>query len=110
MWALALVIVTAKTVGLLVDSDVSVGLEWGITLTGLLACALQFFIGKRVGRRYGDLISAGQALGQKNTILAIWMSYAYLHPLSSIAPGSYVLWQNIFNAWQLYRKERNRKE
>ncbi|MDR0977264.1 MAG: bile acid:sodium symporter [Prevotellaceae bacterium] len=106
MWALALVVVTARTVNLLLNSEATPALEWAIALSGLLICAVQFFVGKRVGRRYGDLVSSGQALGQKNTILAIWMSYAYLHPLSSIAPSSYVLWQNIYNAWQLYRKER----
>ena len=30
----------------------------------------------------------------------------YLIPLSSLAAGSYVLWQNIFNSWQLYRKNK----
>ena len=33
----------------------------------------------------------GQALGQKNTVLAIWMAVTYLNPLSSVGPGSYCL-------------------
>ena len=53
-------------------------------------------------------ISGGQALGQKNTILAIWMAHTYLNPLSSVAPGSYVLWQNIINSWQLWKKRKAR--
>ena len=40
----------------------------------------------------------------ENTILAIWMAQVYLNPLSSIAPASYVLWQNIINSWQLWKK------
>ncbi|MDR0962218.1 MAG: bile acid:sodium symporter [Mediterranea sp.] len=107
MWALALTIVSGQTVQLLLTSHTTAGVEWSIALVGLAMCALQFFVGKRVGGHYGDRISGGQALGQKNTILAIWMSFAYLNPLAAIGPGSYVLWQNIFNAWQLYRKEKN---
>ena len=55
---------------------------------------------------YDDRISAGQALGQKNTVLAIWMACTYLNPLSSVAPGSYVIWQNLFNSWQLWKKRK----
>ena len=46
----------------------------------------------------GTIIERGdheELLGQKNTVLAIWMAYTYLNPLSSVGPGSYVLWQNI---------------
>jgi BASS family bile acid:Na+ symporter len=106
LWAVALTIVTGQTVRSLVWSDADAGTEWYIFLISLLLCAVQFFLGKYFGGRQGERISGGQALGQKNTILAIWMSYTYLNPLSSLAPGSYVLWQNIFNSWQLYRKEK----
>ena len=73
---------------------------------GLLACVIQFLLGKRIGSAYHDRISAGQALGQKNTVLAIWMASTYLHPLATIAPGSYVLWQNIVNSYQLWKKRK----
>ena len=49
--------------------------------------------------------SAGaQALGQKNTVLAVWMAIAYLNPISSVAPAAYVAWHNIVNSMQIYRK------
>ena len=51
-----------------------------------------------------------EALGQKNTVLAIWMAYTYLNPLSSVGPGSYVLWQNIINSYQLWKKRKNETE
>ena len=38
----------------------------------------------KVGGRYGDRISGGQALGQKNTVLAIWMAQTYLDPSSCV--------------------------
>ena len=106
LWSIALMIVTGQTVKSLIESDAAVGVKISIALAGLVTCAIQFYLGKRIGSRYADRISAGQALGQKNTVLAIWMAYTYLDPLSSVAPGSYVLWQNIFNSYQLWKKRK----
>ncbi len=107
LWAIALTIVTAQTFKSLLQSDASVYIEIWIALAGLITCAIQFLLGKRIGTHYHDRISAGQALGQKNTVLAIWMAYTYLDPLSSVGPGSYVLWQNIINSFQLWKKRKN---
>ncbi len=106
LWSIALAIVTGQTVRSLVHSTADVSVEVLVALAGLLACVIQFFLGKNIGGRYSDRISAGQALGQKNTVLAIWMACTYLNPLSSVAPGSYVIWQNLFNSWQLWKKRK----
>ena len=106
IWSVALAIVTAQTVRSLVQSSVDGYVQLALCGMGLLTCAIQFVVGKKIGSRYNDRISAGQALGQKNTVLAIWMAYTYLNPVSSVAPGSYVLWQNIFNSWQLWKKRK----
>ncbi len=106
LWGFSLAIVSGQTVRSLATSDAPLSVEVGLAAIGLLACAVQFFIGKKIGTPYGDRISAGQALGQKNTVLAIWMAYTYLNPLASVAPGSYVLWQNLFNSWQLWKKRK----
>lgn len=103
IWAFALALVMGQTARSLLGSDAS---AWLVALGGLFTCVVQFFFGKRIGSMYNDRISAGQALGQKNTVLAIWMAAAYLHPLATIAPGSYVLWQNIINSYQLWKKRR----
>ena len=66
-------------------------------------CASSTSPSARRSAAYGDRISGGQALGQKNTGFAIWMSFAFLNPLAAVGPGSYVLWQNLFNSWQLWR-------
>lgn len=79
-----------------------------IAFAGLVTCVLQFFLGKNIGGHYKERISGGQALGQKNTVLAIWMAYTYLNPLSSVGPGSYVLWQNLINSWQLWKKRKKK--
>jgi BASS family bile acid:Na+ symporter len=107
LWAFALVIVTGITVRFMLNreaSDYRTGL--GLTGVSLALCGLQFFAGRRIGRRYGDPVSSGQGLGQKNTILALWMAQTYLHPLVSIAPATYILWQNIINSYQLWRKNK----
>lgn len=104
---MALAIVSGQTIRSLVNSDAPVSVEILIALAGLITCCLQFFLGKRIGGHYNDRISGGQALGQKNTVLAIWMAYTYLNPLSSVGPGSYVLWQNLINSWQLWKKRKN---
>ena len=106
IWAFALALVMGQTARSLINSNLS---AWLVALGGLFTCAVQFLLGKRIGSVYHDRISAGQALGQKNTVLAIWMASAYLHPLATIAPGSYVLWQNIVNSYQLWKFSRSHK-
>lgn len=109
LWAVALAIVMGQTTRSLVNSTADMTVEVLIALAGLVTCCLQFYLGKKIGAVYHDRISAGQALGQKNTVLAIWMAVTYLNPLSSVGPGSYVVWQNLFNSWQLWKK-RKREE
>lgn len=79
-----------QTTRSLVNSTADVTVEMLIAFAGLVTCCLQFYFGKRIGSAYNDRISAGQALGQKNTVLAIWMAVTYLNPLSSV--GRVVMW------------------
>ena len=106
LWAVSLAIVTGQTVRSLANSTAAPGIELEIAFAGLFACVVQFFLGKNIGSIYNDRISAGQALGQKNTVLAIWMAFTYLNPLSSVGPGSYVIWQNTINSYQLWKKRK----
>lgn len=106
LWAVALAIVSGQTVRSIVNSDTGAFIQIMIAMAGLVTCCLQFYIGRRIGRKYNETITVGQALGQKNTVLAIWMTYTYLNPVASVAPGSYVLWQNTINTWQLWKKRK----
>lgn len=72
----------------------------------LLLFAYIIVLGKLIGKKYYNTIAGGQGLGQKNTVLAIWMALTYLNPLASIGPASYVVWQNSINSFQLWIKER----
>ena len=49
-----------------------------------------------------DEITAGQALGQKNSGFLIWLGYSYMTPVTSVAGGLYSIWQNIINSLELY--------
>lgn len=105
LWLFALLVITGKTVLFIVEQGSADYLvECLLALFSLVICLSQFFVGRFIGKRYNDTIAAGQGLGQKNTILAIWMAQTYLNPISSIGPGAYVLWQNIVNSYQVWKK------
>ncbi len=106
-----------------------------VTLGAVFSCLLQFRLGRMIGGRwpagshgidYQDIVinpdtapktpagisrvTAGQALGQKNTTLAIWMAQTYLLPLVSLGPAAYIIVQNFFNSAQLNRAARTRTQ
>lgn len=112
LWCSALVLLMARTMGnLLAIPSSEYRYAALIALGALAACAFQFYAGRRIGRRFGDAVVGGQSLGQKNTILAIWMAQSFFDPyfgIVSIAPASYVLWQNLVNSWQIWRFNRQK--
>ncbi len=107
LWSIALVIITGKTVQFIIDQESpNFIIELSVALSALAICIAQFLVGRRLGTYYNDTIAGGQGLGQKNTILAIWMAQTYLNPISSLGPGAYVLWQNVVNSYQVWRKRK----
>ncbi len=82
----------------------------GIAAVSLVCCVIQFWTGRKIGKLYGAHITAGQSLGQKNTVFAIWMGYTFMTPVTSIAGGFYSIWHNAYNSWQLYRKRKEKQE
>ena len=106
MWCFNLTILMGETVRNILHAEVAGGILALLLMVPLLVCLIQFAIGKAVGRHYGASISAGQALGQKNTIVGIWLTLTFLNPLAAVAPGAYVVWQNLVNGWQLWYKEK----
>ena len=128
VWVMTLIVLMADLTYTLIHQEYS---YWtiGILCVGSIAtCLLQFGLGRWIGLRfpattkgedYRDVlinpeaanysmeqvsrITAGQAFGQKNTTLAIWMAQAYLVPVASMAPAAYIIWQNLFNSIQLSR-------
>lgn len=103
LWGVSLMLAILMTTRSIVHSTTPVVFQAGLAVVSLACCALQFWAGKKIGKRYGATITAGQALGQKNTVVAIWMGYTFMTPVTSIAGGFYSIWHNIYNSWQLYK-------
>ena len=106
MWCFNLTILMGETLRNFLHATVSGWILALLLIVPLVVCLVQFAIGKAVGRHWDASISAGQALGQKNTIVGIWLTLTFLNPLAAVAPGAYVVWQNLVNGWQLWYKEK----
>ncbi|WP_300505625.1 transporter [uncultured Duncaniella sp.] len=105
IWAVSLFIVVGRAVSFIMDEPAAAVPEMILLAIFLgIVCCGQFWIGRKIGHRCGDKIAGAQGLGQKNTVLAIWMALTYLNPVSSVAPAAYVAWQNTINSAQLYFK------
>ncbi len=120
IWAFALALAIAVTTKYLVQSTMGWGLIALMALMSLLSCALQFALGRFIGNSYKPRrpdaspeaeqrgkqvrkVTAGQSLGQKNTVFAIWMGYTFMTPETAVVGGLYCIWHNCYNSWQLYK-------
>lgn len=104
IWAVALTMAILMSTRAIVHSEGAIWSIIGIGIASLITCLIQFWSGKKIGSASGHRITAGQALGQKNTVFAIWMGYTFMDPIVSVAGGFYSIWHNIFNSRQLYRR------
>ncbi len=110
LWAVALTLALATTTRSVVHSTVPLAIQGGLVAISLLTCAFQFWAGRKIGLRYHDAVAAAQALGQKNTVLVIWMGYTFFTPVTSIVGGFYSIWHNLYNTYQLRRQQKEQKK
>lgn len=104
LWSLALLFTLGQTIDFIFlhgEGNWSSILWLGVA--SLLFCVIQFGFGRWLGSKYGDKISGGQLLGQKNTAMGIWMANYYLTPLASVFMAFYSVFQNVWNSWQMWR-------
>lgn len=107
IWAVSLLIVVGRSVSfVMAEPPETIPLMIITALSSLAICIIQFIVGRKIGGRFGDCVAGAQGLAQKNTVLAIWMCLSFLNPISSVAPASYILWQNTINSGQIYFKTR----
>lgn len=90
---------------ILFETEVSNDIIIYISLFTAIICCLNFSIGSILGRKKNKL-EASLAFGQKNTMFAVWIALTYINPLVSLAPMSYVLFQNIYLSLLLYRRNK----
>jgi BASS family bile acid:Na+ symporter len=106
IWLFSLILVLGRTTCFILDTEASLVVEIELALVALVLCLLQFRLGRYMGSIAGDTVAGTQSVGQKNTILAVWMSLNFLNPVASIAPTAYIVWQNIVNSLQIYKYRR----
>lgn len=71
-----------------------------VFLLAAVMCALNFALGYFLGeKRFRRECS--QSLGQKNTMLMLWVAVAFFNPLVALGPTFYVVCHNLWNSWQL---------
>ena len=128
LWVASIIVLSATVTQTVITNYQSQMTNMLILLAcSFFACLLQFGLGKWIGYKlpapskgkdYQDVlinpaaapktmsgvssITAGQAFGQKNTSLGVWIAQMYLDPLSSLGAAAYIIWQNLFNSVQLF--------
>ena len=109
LWAAALTITLGQTIDFMfLNGREELGSIIILGVASVFFCIVQFAVGKWLGSKYGDRVAGGQLLGQKNSAMGIWIANTYLLPLASVFPALYSIWQNLFNSWQLWRKDHRR--
>lgn len=107
LWLSMLVLAGAKTSAFFREAP---SVPWttiaGIAAGSFALCAAHFRIGRRLGAP-GQELEAGQSLGQKNTMLTLWLGISACGPVAALGPAFYVLWHNLWNAFQLGVRKRS---
>lgn len=106
-WVISLFLAIGLTTRYIMHTTVSLSVELSLIAVSLISCVLQFWTGRKIGERYEARTTAGQALGQKNPVIAIWFGYTFFTPITSLAGGFYSIFQNIINSAQLHAREKN---
>lgn len=109
IWSVLLFIVSAAAMEFLrTHSDVPPGVVAAIAAIAALICAVNFTLGYWIVPR--DLRREGsQTLGQKNTMLTLYLALTFASPLAALGPTFYVICHNTWNACQLFMYDRKRK-
>lgn len=108
MWSAMLLVISAGASDFLRrNRDVSPWIVVGIAGIAAAICAVNFtlghFIMPRRFRREGS-----QTLGQKNTMLTLYLAQTFASPLAALGPTFYVICHNAWNSCQLFMYDRRR--
>ncbi len=68
-------------------------------------CLFNFKIGEGLKRR-DKPYAGGLAMGRKNTMFALWIAITFLSPIIVLGPIFYILFQNLYNSYQILQVER----
>ena len=105
LWAVCMMVLIGSTIRtIMIQENSNYLLELIMIVGALLICIVQFSLGRKLGTKYGDMVAGRQMMGQKNTGIAIWLAMAYLTPMSTVAPTAYIIWQNLMNSYEIWKK------
>lgn len=107
LWMVMLFTVCAQSATYICKQD---NLSW-IILAEIFAisatlCAVNFIGGYFLGEKHFRR-ECSQSVGQKNTMLMLWVGLAFFNPIVALGPTFYVVCHNLWNSWQLRRADKN---
>ncbi|MBQ9418507.1 MAG: hypothetical protein IJU19_08025 [Bacteroidales bacterium] len=107
VWAIALFLTLGQTIHYIFTQGAG---HWHLiawlAVLSLAVCIVQFYVGRRLGRRHADPVAGAQMMAQKNSAMGIWMANTFLTPLSSVFMATYSVYQNLYNAHQISKAQR----
>jgi BASS family bile acid:Na+ symporter len=102
-WSVVLFVAGAKASHfILYESTTSLLTIAAIATVSLVICAANFGLGFLIGGKHFAK-EASQSLGQKNTMLTVWVSLSFLQPVVALGPMFYILYHNLYNSYQLFK-------
>ena len=103
LWVILLCVISGSAMKFFyANSDIPYYYYFIIAGISLLVCAINFTLGYLIGGKEFKR-EASQTLGQKNTTLTIFLALSFGTPESALGPVFYVLWHNLWNAFQMFR-------
>ncbi len=84
------------------EAEAPLLLVGGIAACIGLVCFFLFKSGEAAGRYFDKDQEAGLALGRKNTMFGLWVALTFINPLVALGPIFYIVFQNLYNTWQLW--------
>ena len=103
IWNVLLFLATAKATHFIIyESNTTPQRICLIAASSLMLCTLNFGMGKLIGGKQFAL-EASQSLGQKNTMLTVWLAFTFLNPIVALGPMFYLIYHNLYNSYQLIK-------
>ena len=106
LWVILLCVISGSAMKFFYShAEISYTYYFLIAGISLAVCALNFTLGYFIGgKKFAR--EASQTLGQKNTTFTIVLASTFSSPLAAMGPTFYVLWHNLWNAFQLFMHDR----
>ena len=103
LWVILLCVISGSAMKFFyANSDIPYYYYFIIAGMSLIICVINFGLGYLIGGKEFKR-EASQTLGQKNTTLTIFLALSFGTPESALGPVFYVLWHNLWNAFQMFR-------